>query len=478
MVKMALHVDTMAGGGRYAVGDIARFLEEEGIDGAVISDHDNARITYGLFPFRSIVKRTLSLPSIEEYGAGTWFSDIREAQRRHPHLILIPGAEAVPFYYWEGNPLLGNLTLRGWQRHLLVVGLGDSSDIGSLPALHRRFGNTLHVRFSFLFLGAGMVAAGIYMTWKKQESRFRFDRLSYIVVSRRLRIPGIISLAASVLFLAEALPFRSSGIDQYHGDRGALPYQRLIDKADSLGALTFWAHPEAAAKGEHGGVAYESDPYHHLLLQTRNYDGFAIFWSGDAKAGGIGGAWDEALGEYARGEREKPVWAVGELDWEGEQGTGLLGETLTLCFPNERSAPGVLSAMRSGRMVAVRKGLGKEITRVDFFLASDAGDTARLGEELLTSHPPTVVFTMERSGTSGVPEAVALVRNGRLLTLLRPDGEGRWTYRETEVPGRGEIWYYRVVVGEEFAVLATNPVFVRKGNGSGNVLPAGRGGSS
>jgi hypothetical protein len=85
---------------------------------------------------------------------------------------------------------------------------------------------------------------------------------------------------------------------------------------------------------------------------------------------------------------------------------------------------------------------------------------------------------MERSGTNGVPEAVALVRNGRLLTLLRPDGEGRWTYRETEVPGRGEIWYYRVVVGEEFAVLATNPVFVRKGNGSGNVLPAGRGGSS
>jgi hypothetical protein len=93
-------------------------------------------------------------------------------------------------------------------------------------------------------------------------------------------------------------------------------------------------------RGEYEGVAYETSPYHHLLLETKDYDGFAIFWSGDREAGGIGGAWDTALGEYARGERERPVWVVGELDWEGENGKNLLGETLTLCFPEERSARG------------------------------------------------------------------------------------------------------------------------------------------
>lgn len=461
MVRMALHIDTKAGGGRYTVEEIARFVEGEGIDGAVIADHDNARITYGLFPLRHLLRRTLAFPSIEEYGALTYLADIEDASRRHPRLILIPGAEAVPFYYWEGNPLRGDLVLREWQRHMLVIGLDEPKEYENLPALHRGFGGKPRLEFFLPLAGVGMAAVGVYMTRKKIKRRFRFDRLTYTMVSRWPRLPGLLILAVSFLLFVEAYPFRSSRLDQYHGDPGATPYQALIDHADSLGALTFWAHPEASVKGEYGGVAYETSPYAHLLLETRGYDGFAIFWSGDREAGGIGGAWDTALLEYTRGGRERPVWAVGELDWEGENGRAQLGETLTLCFPEERSVEGVLSAMRAGRMISVRNDLGRSLSAIDFFMDVEAGDTARMGEELLAVTPPRIVFRMSGEGDRVLPQEVCLIRNGSLVVASGMSPGGEWIYQETGVPGPGELWYYRIVVGKGFPVIATNPVFVR-----------------
>ena len=101
-------------------------------------------------------------------------------------------------------------------------------------------------------------------------------------------------------------------------------------------------------------MEYETLPYSEHLLQTADYDGFAIFWSGDREIGSPGGIWDQVLLEYTRGERRRPAWAIGELDWQGEHGEDLIGETLTICFVDERNTAGVLSAMREGRLIGVR----------------------------------------------------------------------------------------------------------------------------
>ena len=57
-----------------------------------------------------------------------------------------------------------------------------------------------------------------------------------------------------VLLLFDNHPFRSSLVDQYHGDRGIKPYQEVIDFAVSKGALVFWNDVEAGNGKREWGV--------------------------------------------------------------------------------------------------------------------------------------------------------------------------------------------------------------------------------
>ncbi len=472
VVAIAVHIDTRASGGRYGVDEIAGFLEKNGIDGAIFADHDNAEITYGLFPFRHLIKKTRSFPSIETYGAGRYLEEIEEASRRHPGLILIPGTEAVPFYYWEGNPIDRNLKLVNWQEHMLVVGLTQAKQYSELPSIHRGFNGGSRTGLSMLLLPVGMMAAGVYMVRKQVMRTIQFDKLSYTTFSRWPRIPGFIVITLGVLVLVEVSPFHSSEIDQYHGDHGAVPYQKLIDYSNAQGALTFWAHPEASVTGEYEGVKYETRPYHDHLLETKNYDGFAIFWSGDREIGSPGGIWDRVLLEYTGGERERPVWAVGELDWEGEHGEDLIGETLTICFVDERSTSGVLTAMREGRMIAVREGIGLQMTHPVFRVTDPAGGgSAATGREITVTAPPLFTFNPGFDTEEGFRGEVQLIRNGRVLIESELTPGVDWVFSETEIPSPDELWYYRLVVGGEFPVLATNPVFVRGARREAHATP-------
>jgi len=461
VLAIAVHIDTEVGGGRYGLREIAGFLEENGVDGAVISDHDNAEITYGLPPFRSVVKKTRSFPSIEQYGPVEYLSGIEQAAREHPELILIPGAEAVPFYYWEGNPIRKNLTLMNWQEHMLVLGMNVPEHYKNLPAIHRGPGKQWNwFGVLALFLPAGMIVAGVGITRMRIENKLRFDRLTYKTVSRWPIVPGVFIIVLAVLVLIEMSPFHKREIDQYHGDRGALPYQKLINYADSIGALTFWAHPEASVDTEYEGVMVRTEPYHEHLLETTGYDGFAIFWNGDREIGSPGGIWDQVLLQYTAGEREKPVWAIGELDWEGVAGGDLIAETLTICYADERSADGVLAAMKSGRMIAVRNGVWKKIEAMEFSVVNEAGQSVSNGGEMTVTLPPEIRLAMEYEADCDLLSQVQLVRNGEIIARDTLESGSEWVFRDTEAPRPGKTWYYRMTVGRDFPVVATNPVFV------------------
>ncbi len=468
LVKMAVHLDTQAGGGRYSVRDIAGFLSEKGLDGAVITDHDNAVISYGFAPVRNLVKVTRRFPSIEEYGAAAYLEDIEEASEMYPHLILIPGAEAVPFYYWKGHPATRDLELVDWHKHLLVVGMDRPEQFENLPALHRGFGRGGRLSVVKLVAAVGILMAGIWLARKRVERTFSFDRLRYRMVSRRPRIPGYIVVGFAVLLLADMSLQSDSPVDQYHGDAGTLPYQQVIDYAGRQEALTFWSHPEAAIRGRHNGARYETKSYHLDLLRTEGYDGFAIFWQGDREVGAPGGVWDHVLLEYTAGERIKPVWAIGELDWEGEGDSDLIGETVTLCFAGERSVRGVLEAMRSGSMAAVRKGFGTSIDSFDFGVRREDGVRASSGRVINVQSPPEIFLRLTCRVRDEALTSVRLIRNGIVIDDAGREYDEEYVYRERERPAPGEIWYYRVLVGGRFPVIATNPVFVRGTEDGGN----------
>ena len=99
-----------------------------------------------------------------------------------------------------------------------------------------------------------------------------------------------------------------------------------------------------------GTVTFETAPYYHELLNTKDYTGFAVFAEGMKHSGIPGGVWDQVLIEYINGERKKPVWAIGELDYEEGD---WMGETQTVFLLKKLTKEDVLAALRDGRMYSV-----------------------------------------------------------------------------------------------------------------------------
>src|SRR3989442_3710542 len=62
-----------------------------------------------------------------------YFEGNREVNRRHPDVLLVPGVEVVPHYYWTGSLFGKDLTMHDAQKNILVVGLPSETDYKRLP---------------------------------------------------------------------------------------------------------------------------------------------------------------------------------------------------------------------------------------------------------------------------------------------------------------------------------------------------------
>ena len=133
-----MHIQSTVSDGKYSIDEIAKKAIEKGIEVVFISDHDLNRWEYGFPPFRRLFKRKVELNSVLRFGADKYLALIREAEENNKGIILIPGVEAAPFYYWKGNILKGNMELRAWHRHMLVVGLNRAEDYKNLPLVANR----------------------------------------------------------------------------------------------------------------------------------------------------------------------------------------------------------------------------------------------------------------------------------------------------------------------------------------------------
>lgn len=89
--------------GAYDIETLVKMAKERGFEILVINDHDRMVMEYGLLPFRNIVKKRVELNSINKNGAEAYLDSISKVQRKFPDMILIPGSESAPFYYWTGS---------------------------------------------------------------------------------------------------------------------------------------------------------------------------------------------------------------------------------------------------------------------------------------------------------------------------------------------------------------------------------------
>jgi hypothetical protein len=446
---LAADVKSRFSTGCSSVQELLSQAEAKGLDGLLFGDHDRKSVQYGVPYVERIFRIKMGSPSLLDNGAATYLSEINQIDNTDDTLVLVPGVESAPFYYWTGNPLDKNLVARNWDKHLLIIGLPNSRDYEELPTLNSGFTTRYlkddYLPFLIFFVGA---LIGFYGFMGK----------------RRRGLSFIFALVMGLL-AANSHPFKSSPFDQYQGDQGVEPYQYLIDYADSKGALVFWNHLETPMIGELNSdlirVKTLTDSHPQDLLLTRRYTGFQAVSDSKVSAVEPGKEWDQVLRQYLDGKRDRPVWGYGPNDFRcGGKDGDLLGGVRTVVLTSRKNRHAMVKALGAGRMYAVKQGEGKSRLSLDSFELIDpaTGNRAVMGEGLKTTSPLNIKLKLSMiGGESRVLSKIRLISNGQVVKqgLLNLPYEGVW---QVAAPSQGG--YYRLLVDVDADNrLVSNPIF-------------------
>ena len=209
--------------------DLVLLARHRGFRVLFFNDHHRIKLSYGIPPFRNLLKYTKEYPSIMTHGPEAYLHEIARLSGLYPDMILVPGSILSPFYYWTGSWFRGDLTVHHYDRKLLALNLTKAQDYEAVP----------------------MLEAG----WSLQHTRARLPALllftvpwmiglAFTVVAKgRIRLAGFAILVFSSLALMEYSPWRGSSFSPYAGDQGIAPYQEAIDAIEHAAGLLFGTIP-------------------------------------------------------------------------------------------------------------------------------------------------------------------------------------------------------------------------------------------
>ena len=445
----AMHVHSTFSSGSLDIEDLTSLAAKQGLEVLILTDHDLVAMEYGLFPFRNLLKRREERPSVLRAGAETYLAEIRNLNQRQQKVLLVPGVQSSPFYYWEGSPFRNNLNGMNYRKELLLIGMQDARDYKHLPLLHRG----LSVRYVLHYLPRTLILAGVV-------------GLSLVLCFQKglLRLSGFTIGAFGLLLLVNHHPFQSSRFDPYHGDAGIAPYQEVIDYVRSRGGMAFWSHPESrySAAGTHiGSVTLKTPEYADALLKSSHYSGFAALYGDTTTAELPGGHWDRVLMEYCLGKRSHPVWAIAESDFHGSKGEDPLNTFQTVFCVKEKSTAAVLEALAKGRIYAVRKNrIGPKLVLDNFTVATiDGRRKASTGAEIEIDGSP--VLSVEIISSDNVSHAVVveIIKNGKCWKRMKTKTPVRQRFPDL-APEPGRSFYRLAAKSAACGRLLSNPIFV------------------
>ncbi len=459
LVPGVIGIHTDMGTGVHSLEEIAKKLEERGIPIAIVTEHALIRCEYGLFPLRRIVRRAFTEKSLLDYGVENYLNYISRINSSHPKMVIIPGTEVAPFYYWTGSYFkTKDLTMHNWHKQFLVVGLDEAQDFKNLPMVSNPFSAHYTWRSIYLLWPFLPLVLGIWLIRKRRAQRLRFEDRLFTIPSHPHRILGIIIIILSGLFLFNNFPFKIAPYDQYHGDQGETPYQGLIDYANQGDALTFWSLPEATTDVKRGEVRSYTPPFPESLLATHNYSGFTAFYEGWRIVAKPGGIWDEILKEYCEGKRERPVWAIGEIDYRGGTGKKIDSVQTVFLIP-QLNEEAVLDALRKGRMYALDN-RGEGTLSLDSFVVKNNNKVALMGETLLSRDRPTISIRVSRPAPEEGGIKIRLIRKGEIIKTFDVENSEEIIY-EDDYYKTGEKIYYRLDIAARGSKIISNPIFVK-----------------
>jgi hypothetical protein len=453
-----LHSDLTTGD--FPLDALARMAEEQGIEALLLSENYLLRLEYGLAPFRSLTRVSRDERSVLDVGIDRYLAGLDEVRRAHPRVLIVPGVEVVPHYYWTGSPVVLSLELHNTQKNVLVFGLSPEA-LRGLPVTGNRSEPRYGTQSVLDAAPALLLVPGLVLVLRRRLRRRRLGR-AVVVVRRRSWLAGGVLIAIAVVTLVRGWPFRLDAYPPWQ-DFGAAPYQALIDHVDRLGGATVWSFPEAPDLGEeHVGpvrVQFETKPYPDDLLKTFRYTAFGALYEQATRVADPAGIWDRLLVQYVVGERSRPAWALAESGFHGLTSGKRLGALQTVFLTADRTEAGVLDALRRGRLYAVQRTRETGLVLTDFSVS--AGEASAGSGDVLPVAPGTVMdirVAVESSDGSAQPVRVTLLRNGALAEAWAGQTPFRTTHRSTF---NGAPIYFRVDVrGRPPQRLLTSPIFV------------------
>jgi len=453
-----VHVHSTASTGELTVEALAERAEQLGLDVLILTDNLSLRYEYGLWPLAGLLKHRVSFPSVLEYGIERYVDEIAAAQSRHPKLIILPGVEVAPYYYWTGSLLGRTLTMHNAQRNLLVLGLTKPEDYRSLPAS----GNPGSYTFDWqgAVNGAPMLLV-VPAVWLWRPFRRRTDRRSL------RRTVACILIVLGVALVANAWPLSQPAFSSYDDRLGYRPYQALIDDVRTKGGLVFWSMTEARdfheyAVGPLGTVTVKTEPHPEALLQTTGYTGFGGLYQDGRTIIKPGELWDRLLQLPAHEPRPIPV-LIGELAFHGFSDAGKdLHRLVTAVWVKERTVAGVLEALRAGHAYAVGDGDHHVQLRLDEFRVVCQGGTksASVGDRLDPggARDLMVRLSVTAADRGRHPVKVRVIRSGQVLAQLAGETPFRVDWPDETVLTDERMTYRVEITGS--GELLSNPIFV------------------
>ncbi|MCM8780444.1 MAG: hypothetical protein NC908_00755 [Candidatus Omnitrophica bacterium] len=488
-LRAAIHLNSTVSDGEYTLTQITQTAQDTGISVVIFTDRDLMRWEYGLWPLRNIVKKRVERNSVFTYGLNRYLKEIESLQDKFSDMVLIPGVESAPFYYWQGSFIscisnylyqkdklayrllsgrkksllnLAPLCMRNWHIHILAIGLKEYGDYKNLPVV----GNTQALRDKFsiymlwpilaFILGLRVVKNNLYC-YATSPRRWHWK-----VCSKGRFIFGVVITLVGILFTINNWPFFRSKFDQYHsGPKDLpLPYQNYIDYVNRLEGLTFWSHPEAENIGELDNIMFETQKHSRLLLDTKDYTGFNFFPEGSREIGSVGGMWDMILGAYCQGLRSKPIWAIGGLGFERGDLKRSMENMQTVILVYEKNKQAVLKAMKEGKMYIVTGKDSLDFLLEEFCISDESGQVKGYMGDSVNIEGRTLLLIRGDFLKYRKDIELKIIKNGDIIKTFTVQTPFRIIYLDEEIVQNKS--YYRIEITGKDVYLVTNPIFVSR----------------
>lgn len=469
-VPAVIHSHSSWSTGDQSLEQLADLARQRGVEAVFLAENFFQRFEYGLPPLRKLLGHRVEFPSVLEKGPEAFLEAVSAVNARQTRVLVIPGVEVIPHYYWTGSLLKGSLTMHNGQKNILALGLTRPVDYRELPAVGNPHIGRWGPHSLLLLSPVLLVWLGGWLLTRKWRRVVELQRYR-LVQTRRPVALALAVMGTGIALLVNNYPFHTAAVTPYNPHLGLKPFQAVIDHVASRGGLAVWSLPEARDNHTIQVAGFKAtiktDPYPDDLLRTNGFTAFGGVYEDTTAFTNPGDGWDQLLLDYLGGRRRSPAWAVGEAAYHHEGQAGKrFGEVRTVLLVERKDAAGLLEAFRAGRMYALRRTVEVGLHLDRFQVALPGWPPVQAGGQVAAAAEthPEVQVAVSADGPAPLSITARLIRSGAVVHTVK--GATPLAFAWSDKDGKSGVRsYYRLEVqGPGGHRILSNPIFVTAGN--------------